>query len=244
MAPDSFRSFLLPGCDTMKSKKVTYMKRHMDSPLNGKIVLFLGSSVTYGSAAEGQSFVELFETFDGVNAIKEAKSGTTLADMNSPLVTDPAGEGDSYIRRLKKVDTDTHVDCVLCQLSTNDASQKLPLGETGNGTDPGSFDTSTVTGAMEYIIAYSRETWACPVVFYTGSYYDSEEYAAMVRRLLELRDKWGIGVIDLYTDREFNNIDKETYNLYMSDAIHPTKAGYAEWWMPKMESELIRILSE
>jgi hypothetical protein len=94
----------------MKSKKVMYMKRHMDSPLNGKTVLFLGSSVTYGSAAEGQSFVELFETLDGVNAIKEAKSGTTLADMNSPLAPDPYDEGDSYIRRLKRVDTDTHVD--------------------------------------------------------------------------------------------------------------------------------------
>ena len=62
--------------------------------------------------------------------------------------------------------------------------------------------------------------------------------------LYELQDKWQIGIIDLYTDEVFNAIDKETYDLYMYDPIHPTKAGYAEWWMPKMESELIRILSE
>ncbi len=37
-----------------------------DSPLAGKTVVFLGSSVTYGAAAEGQSFVELFEALDGV----------------------------------------------------------------------------------------------------------------------------------------------------------------------------------
>jgi DNA topoisomerase IA len=149
---------------------------------------------------------------------------------------------DSYIKRLKKVDTAAHIDCVLCQLSTNDATLKLPLGETGDGTAPESFDTSTVTGAMEYIIAYSRESWGCPVVFYTGSYYDSKEYSAMVGRLPELRDKWGIGVIDLYNDKEFNNISEDAYKHYMADPIHPTKEGYAEWWMPKLESEMIRIM--
>jgi len=220
------------------------MEKHPESPLNGKTILFLGSSVTYGSAAEGQSFVELFETLDGVNAVKEAKSGTTLVDKASPLAPDLFDGGDSYIKRLKRIDTATQFDCVLCQLSTNDATLKLPIGKTGDGTAPESFDTSTVTGAMEYIIAYSRETWGCPVVFYTGSYYDSKEYSAMVGRLPELRDKWGIGVIDLYTDKEFNNISEDEYKRYMSDPIHPTKEGYKEWWMPKMESEMIRILQE
>ena len=220
------------------------MENHSESPLSGKTILFLGSSVTYGSAAEGQSFVELFETIDGVNAIKEAKSGTTLVDNTSALA--PAGfdDGDSYIKRLKRVDASAHIDCVLCQLSTNDATLKLPLGETGEGTAPESFDTSTVTGAVEYIIAYSRETWGCPVVFYTGSYYDSKEYSEMVERLLELRDKWGVRVIDLYNDVEFNSISEDAYKYYMSDPIHPTKEGYAEWWMPKLESEMIRIMQE
>ena len=220
------------------------MEKQSESPLCGKTILFLGSSVTYGSAAEGQSFVELFETLDGVNAIKEAKSGTTLVDKTFPLAPAIFEEGDSYVKRLKKVDVAAHIDCVLCQLSTNDATLKLPLGETGDGIAPESFDTSTVTGAVEYIIAYSRKTWGCPVIFYTGSYYESKEYSAMVGRLLELRDKWGIGVIDLYNDKEFNNISEDAYKYYMADPIHPTKEGYAEWWMPKMESEIIRFMQE
>ena len=220
------------------------MEKHSESPLSGKTILFLGSSVTYGSAAEGRSFVELFETLDGVNAVKEAKSGTTLVDKTSPLAPASFDDGDSYIRRLKRIDASAHIDCVLCQLSTNDATLKLPLGESGYGKDQEAFDTSTVTGAVEYIIAYSRETWGCPVIFYTGSYYDSKEYSAMVGRLLELRDKWGIGVIDLYNDKEFNNISEDAYKYYMADPIHPTKEGYAEWWMPKMESEMIRFMQE
>ena len=37
------------------------LEKTEDSPLRDKTILFLGSSVTYGAAAEGQSFVELFE---------------------------------------------------------------------------------------------------------------------------------------------------------------------------------------
>ena len=222
---------------------VSILEKHTASPLEGKTIIFLGSSVTYGAAAEGQSFVELFETLDGVHAVKEAKSGTTLVDKTSPLALLAFGDGDSYIARLKALDPSMLADCLVCQLSTNDATMKLPLGEICDSTDLSDFDTGTVTGAMEYIIRYAQDTWSCPVVFYTGSRYDSAEYAAMVSRLYELQNKWGVGIIDLYTDEAFNDIDKEAYDLYMFDPIHPTKAGYAEWWMPKMESELIRILT-
>ncbi len=212
------------------------LERHADSVLTGKRILFLGSSVTFGAAAEGQSFVELFEALDGVDAVKEAKSGTTLADKTSALALIAFGDGDSYVKRLQTVRMETPPDCVVVQLSTNDATMKLPLGEVGDGK------TKTVTGAMEWIIRYCRDTWDCPVVFYTGSYYDSAEYAAMVDRLYELQAKWGVGVIDLFTDEAFNAIDRDTYDFYMYDDIHPTKAGYLEWWFPKMEADLIGIL--
>ena len=214
------------------------------SPLAGKTVVFLGSSVTYGAAAEGQSFVELFEALDGVQAVKEAKSGTTLVDKTSLSALIAFGDGDSYVKRLKELDPEQTVDCLVCQLSTNDATMKLPLGEISSSEELSSFDTQTVTGAIEYILRYCRDTWQCPVVFYTGSWYESAEYEAMVQRLYELRDKWNFGLIDLYTDEAFNDIDQETYDFYMFDPIHPTKAGYLEWWMPKLEAELTAFLKE
>ena len=57
----------------------------------------------------------------------------------------------------------------------------------------------------------------------------------MVTALKEIATLRGIGVIDLYTDTEFNNISSEQRSLYLADKIHPTKAGYLEWWTPKME---------
>lgn len=222
---------------------LNHMKENPASPLRGKTIIFLGSSVTYGAAAEGQSFVELFETLDGVHAVKEAVSGTTMADRFSVHALMRSGNGESYVQRLRKLDRNIKADCVVCQLSTNDATRDLPLGEISDGTELTDFDTKTVTGAMEYIIRYVQETWNCPVVFYTGSWYESASYEAMVSRLYELQKKWNIGIIDLYTDKAFNDIDPEMYALYMYDPIHPTRAGYAEWWMPKMESSLTEILT-
>ena len=57
----------------------------------------------------------------------------------------------------------------------------------------------------------AKETWNCPVVFYTGTKYGSEAYQSMVTRLLELQEKWGIGVINLWDDEEMNQVSKTDY---------------------------------
>lgn len=42
-----------------------------------------------------------------------------------------------------------------------------------------------------------------------------------------------------YVDR-IQDIDKDAdIELYMHDDIHPTKAGYREWWCPEMEKQLL-----
>lgn len=205
-----------------------------DSPLKGKTILFLGSSVTKGASSLDKSFVEYLEQIDGITAVKEAASGTTLVTQNE----------NSYIPRMKKMDTGIHADAFVCQLSTNDATQGKPLGTVSDSFDMADFDTGTVAGAIEYIIAYAQETWHCPVVFYTGTRYDSEAYGQMVDLLMEIQQKWGIGVIDLWNDPEMNAVSAEDYALYMADGIHPTQAGYLLWWTPKFESSLIEVLNQ
>lgn len=201
------------------------------NPLAGKHILYLGSSVTYGASSLQTSFVEYIAKRNDTTYQKEAVSGTTLVD-----------EGvDSYISRLQKADPNESFDLFVCQLSTNDATQKKPLG-TVSASGAQEFDISTVCGAVEHIITYVRETWNCPVVFYTNAYYDSEEYAAMVEALYEIAEKYDIGIIDLYTDRAFNDIDEAQRALYMADSIHPTKAGYLEWWTPVFENKLKEVI--
>lgn len=205
------------------------VKEKPGSALRGKRIVFLGSSVTYGASSQRVSFVDYLGKQNGSDVIKEAVSGTTLVEEGQ----------DSYIARLRNMGED-HVDLFVCQLSTNDATRKKPLGAVGASTGPDDFDTGTVAGAMEYIIAYAKEKWGCPVMFYTNPRYDSEEYGRMVALLKEIRGRWDIGVIDMWDDEAFNRISEEDRSLYMADSIHPTKAGYLEWWLPYMEDKMER----
>ena len=116
------------------------LEKVKNSPLKGKNIVFLGSSVTKGFAAYGKSFVDMIAARTGANCVKEAVSGTTLVDDNAK----------SYVARLKALDPKTPCDLFVCQLSTNDATKKKPLGKVAAAGE--AYDTKTVCGAIEYII--------------------------------------------------------------------------------------------
>ncbi len=205
------------------------MSKNSGSPLKGKSLIFLGSSVTKGFAAYGKSFVDMIAVRTGASCVKEAVSGTTLVD-NGPK---------SYVSRLKNIDAKTPCDVFVCQLSTNDATKKLPLGKVSEGAELAGFDTKTVCGAIEYIIAYAKKTWNCPVVFYTNPEYASPEYKNMVDALHKIAKKWSVQVIDLWNDRELNSKENKKHSN-MNDQIHPTKKGY-QVWTPVIEAALASV---
>ena len=195
--------------------------------LNGRRIVFLGSSVTYGEASGGVSFVEELAGRFGCVAVKEAVSGTTLAD----------DDDSSYLARLRRLKVDGPVDLLLCQLSTNDARLEKPLGR------PGDSDPHTVAGAIAQIAALARARWNCPVAFYTSPRYDSEAYGQMVALLDELAPTLDVGVIDLWNDEAFNRLTDAHRERWMQDAVHPTLAGYREGWTPHMERKIREYLA-
>lgn len=202
------------------------------SSLAGRTIVFLGSSVTVGALSMGQACADYLARKCGVLAYKEAVSGTTLCD--------DAHDGSSYVERLGTIPTSMHVDAFVCQLSTNDAWKGKPMGTV---TSEGPYDTATVAGAMQHVVTYARETWRCPVVFYTGTYFESVEYAQMVELLMQVSELMDVLVIDLYHDEEMRAVNAEDYALYMHDPVHPTKAGYELWWTPKFEEALESALA-
>ncbi|MCR4634391.1 MAG: SGNH/GDSL hydrolase family protein [Erysipelotrichaceae bacterium] len=221
---------------TMDGNKEAYSfsgtERSSDPILKDKNIAVLGSSVAFGAMADGSSVGEyLVQRFDAV-LHKEAVSSTTLSDI-MPW---------SYVRRIEKLNDGTDYNLFLCQLSTNDSTLKVELGEIAKGKDMGQLDRKTVTGALEYIILYAEENFDCPVVFFTGSYFENAYYEEMVKRLKELQNKYEFGILDLYGNEEFNRISDQERKLYMHDDIHPTKAGYRDWWGPEMEKQLLEYL--
>ncbi|MBO4838483.1 MAG: SGNH/GDSL hydrolase family protein [Lachnospiraceae bacterium] len=200
-----------------------------NSPLAGKHLIFLGSSVTRGACALRNSFADYIAARDRCTVTKEAVSGTTLAD----------GGPDSYVARMKRLE-DPRADLFICQLSTNDARLGKPLGEIADGFEEKAFDTGTVAGAIEFIIAYARRRWRCPVVFYTCPR-AADGYAAMVALLHRIAAKWGVPVIDMWSDEAFRTLSEEQIALYMVDDVHPSRAGHLEWLTPYVEQALYRI---
>lgn len=177
------------------------------------LLYFLGSSVTYGSATGGNSFVEEIAKQTGWTCEKEAVSGTTLA----------VREGDdnlSYVARVKNFDGTRKPSKLVVQLSTNDATQNVPLGKISEGAN---YDTKTVLGAIEYIIDYAERVLKCEVVFYTNPYFENERYKKMVGALYAVQKKWDFEIVDFFTMR---NAEFAELSRLMSDAIHPNLRGY------------------
>ena len=155
----------------------------------GRNLFFLGSSITYGSASGGVSFVDFIAVRNGYggrsidcvalrknNAApepvrgavwKEAVSGTTMARETGNLV--------SYSYRLHEYYSDTQInpDEFVCQLSLNDVYRSIPLGstkaidftrlqdeETSDAYLESLYNNSfTVAGAIEYITAFAYAKW-------------------------------------------------------------------------------------
>lgn len=207
------------------------------SPLSGKTFLFLGSSVTYGEGSFGEAIPDYLAKKHGCVSIKEAVSGTTLADVDSP-------NGKSYVARfeeyLAREDKATSLDGFILQLSTNDIRLMDRWGEMTDEDvkDVSAFDKTTTLGAMETIIAKAQAQYGCPVYVYTNSYYN-DVYGQLVSKAAPLAKKWGITLLNLHDDETFNAISKEEKDLYMNDSIHPSRAGYRDWWLPRFENMLL-----
>lgn len=209
----------------IKGFELENIKELKDSPIEGKTILYLGSSVTYGYKNDGISFVEYIAKRNKTPYIKETVSGTTLTD----------GEN-SYIERLLKVDKSSKVDFFVLQLSTNDAYCERKIGKLSSSFDIKDFDTSTIYGAIEYIIAYVRSIWGCPIIIYTNPYYSNLHYHKMVDMMEIVKDKWNVIIVDMYHDKNFESLNKE--NTYMDDPIHPNAKGYLLYMTPLIEMAL------
>lgn len=207
---------------TVKATAPDGYKRLVSHPLAGTKIFYLGSSITYGYASGGVAFGEIINKISGNPFAKEAVSGTTLVDNGSS----------SYVQRLKNLNFAEKPDFLVVQLSTNDFSQGKPVGAVQNGTSSSGFDTSTISGAIQYIIAYAKEQ--CPavkVVFYTGAVKGSWGYRSAYENYINgdfktICEKWKLDPLDIF------HSDYKNYSFYWNDDIHPTIQGYSVGWTP------------
>lgn len=231
-----------------------------DSPIIGKELLWVGSSVFQGFGAGNTSPATIIDAMDGTISTIEIKGGTFIASIGANVPGSSVDPSSSYINRLRdnhNIETDPHYDLVVVQLSTNDAKGACEIGEVGNSfTD---FDETTTMGALQAIIVYAKETWGARTLVIGGSYFENEMtltggqdaglYQEMIEKCHQLDEKWGddFSFLDLWhNDAMYEGVETggELWRTYMSDAIHPTKRGYAEWWGPYIEAKLYEMLAD
>ena len=236
-----------------------------NSPIQGKTLLWLGSSVWQGfGTSESMSPALWMDAMTGTKSIIEVKGGTLLANVNASLGGSMADQkldsSTSYYPRLTNhtKDTDPQVDLVVVQLSTNDSKGQCETGTVDpNAFDISAFDGSTTIGSIEQIISYARDTWGAKTLVIGGSYFEDEMtysggqkkeiYLDMIDKCHQRDEKWGdqFEFLDLWhNDVMYEKVKTgdQLWRSYMSDAIHPTKKGYAEWWGPYMIQKLYEVL--
>ena len=181
-------------------------KGYEEHPLDGKRIFQLGSSISYGAGSNGRSFVEQIASLTNTTYQKETVSGTTLAKR--------AGLSNSYVERYLKFDFSTNPDYLIVQLSTNDFVNNVNFGLVDDtpveDSDPADFDQYTIAGAIEYIIAKTREMnenikiyfYTCPIKESWGS---RGKYLLFLNQVMPtIVEKWGIGLIDLFNANNFH----------------------------------------
>ena len=166
--------------------------------------------------------------------MKETVSGTTLSSVKE----------NSYVARYAKLKFDDNPAYLVLQLSTNDFSQGIEAGTVS--AEISSWDeieTRTLSGAIEYIIACTREfSPSTKVLIYTCSVKQSwghrSKYSSYINtQLKQIQAKWGIEVADLF--------NKQTLNTgWMDDDIHPTGAQYANLFTPVFINKMVECLNK
>ena len=188
--------------------------------LQDETVLFLGSSVTYGSLSGGVSFADYMARQCDIHMIKEAVPGTTLSDVDDQ----------SYVARLKRVERTLPVGLFICQLSTNDAARNLPLNK--------------IEEAIRFIYGFVDATWHCPQVFFTNTQFNypfASHYVSMMDLLQKLQKELSFAVLNLWNDSDMLSVNSKDYARYMADQVHPTGEGYEHWWTPKFVDFCTRL---
>ena len=67
----------------------------------------------------------------------------------------------------------------------------------------------------------------------------------MVDALLEIQQKWDIGIVYLWNNSDMTAVyNSDLYHSYMGDEVHPVRDGYVKWWTPEFENSLTDILSK
>lgn len=202
--------------------------------LTGKTGLFLGDSIAYGAGDPYRLSWAGRIARRGMLYENVAVSGWALTN------TDTSKRG-QIVTQLDQAKKDAY-DLVVLEGGVNDV---LIAQNTSNGIDiewgsivedpdAGSYDDSTIAGAMQELIVKTQEKFGSAVIVYViNSYFGAsdENMTTYIQLVKEVCAVHGISYIDLndtvsYPTMEALSKNNENLKEYLPDNLHPNAAGY------------------
>ncbi|MBE6584594.1 MAG: hypothetical protein E7649_06445, partial [Ruminococcaceae bacterium] len=200
-----------------------------------KNAIFVGDSITAGVNCEGSKYWELLEqTLELGSATSMGVPGSCISSMS-----DYGNENDPLISRYDDI---AEADLITIFMGTNDYGHDTPLGTINDMSDVSFY------GALNVIIpALQAKHPNAKIVFVTplhrygygtnsatgeahtfdnvpnGAGHTLEDY---VNAIKEVCQKYGVDVIDMYSELDLDPSADETREYYMEDGLHPNTAGH------------------
>lgn len=232
--------------------------------LEGKKVYAFGDSIVYGHNTPSKSFMRLIADDYGMNLTMLAKNGATVVTTDSYSKEDPNEETkDNYIINQIKGAPLEKPDIIIFDGYTNDAygdkstdsfnSNGAHINIWGHlgtiqGKEATEFDTSTFCGGFEKIIYEMRKKWGdTPIVFTTihkSGGRDWETQCKLRDLSLEICDKWGVEVADIFdrTSLDTRIADQMSKYIINGAGSHPNVAACREFYIPVVAKTLNEVL--
>ena len=225
--------------------KVTINKKNGILPkrdiLFQKTIYFDGDSITFG--AGGKSFAKQIGEKHLMQFVNKAVSGTTLAIQD--------GKTNSILERVK--DIDKNYEFIIIEGGYNDWFQRISIGAlTANYDDV--LDEKTVIGATESICKHIKINFDDSNFLFVLGHRASEvgkidntfdDYWNAIESALI---KWSVNYVDLRKKGGLVAYNQTWLTKYFgadkSMGTHPNELGYKRFYVPYIESELVKMTSE
>ena len=202
------------------------------SPLNGKKMLFMGDSITYGSG-------------DAVSPFRTGRAWAgRIADLTGAITTNAAVGGakvsfqrgdDNWVYSQYEPYKNEKFDIIVMHGGVNDARYDRPVGTLSEGKDEATLkkNQTNYVGGLEWIFYMVSTTNTDAKLYFIANHRldghakgSAKDMSAYFNAAKQACEKWGVIFIDLYNNKELNDKLETTTTKYLPDTLHLNAAGY------------------
>lgn len=237
------------GVQSIDNFRLTVPANPANGRLRGKTMYAFGDSIVHGHKYP-RGFVDFTAERELMTLTKFARNGATIG---------PAGASGGQILTQVMGAASRSPDYVVFDGGTNDAEvihddNLYQTGAMAGGFDPAGFDGSTYAGALETTIATMRAKWPAARIVYVAVHKlgsrDWNTQLALRAVTLQICDKWGVTLADVFTDttldtRVEGNRVAYTFNDLLNGypgtdgtGTHPNIAAITTFYAPVLTAAL------